>query len=74
MNHRLSSHLNLHLKNIFALKKSTFANLLMEKPSNGFAKAQMREKHLKKKEILRKGNAFSVSRTSSPNGLFQLIS
>ena len=35
MNNYLYSHLHLHLKNIFALKKSsTFANLLMEKPDN----------------------------------------
>ena len=34
MNNRLYSHLDLHLKNIFTLNSSTFANLLMEKPSN----------------------------------------
>ena len=33
MSNHLCSHLYLHLKNIYALKKfSTFANLLMEKP------------------------------------------
>ena len=74
---------------IYTLKKSsTFANLLMEKPGNWFAIAKMWEKHLKKKEILRKGPAsllrlysgtvfsfclcgpgFSISGTSTPNGL-----
>ena len=35
MNNRLYSHLYLHLKKIFTLKKSsTFDNLLMEKPGN----------------------------------------
>ena len=35
MNNHLHSHLYLHLKNVFTLKKySTFANLLMEKPGN----------------------------------------
>ena len=35
MNNRLYSHLYLHFKNVFTLKKlSTFANLLMEKPGN----------------------------------------
>ena len=43
---------------IYTLKKSsTFANLLMEKPGNWFATAKMWEKHLKKREILRKGPA-----------------
>ena len=42
MNNRLYSHLFLHLKNIFTLKKSsTFANLLMEKPGHLFAMAKM---------------------------------
>ena len=41
---------------IYTLKKSsTFAYLLMEKPGNWFAIAKMWEKHLKKKDILRKG-------------------
>ena len=35
MNNCLYSHLYLHLKNIFILKKSSkFANLFMEKPGN----------------------------------------
>ena len=34
MNNRLYSHLYLHLKNIFTLKSSIFANLLMEKLGN----------------------------------------
>ena len=35
----LDSHLHLHLKNIFTLKKSSkFANLLMKKPGNDIAK------------------------------------
>ena len=35
MNKRLYSHLYLHLKNKYTLKKSsTFANLLIEKPGN----------------------------------------
>ena len=35
MNNNLYSHLYLHLKNIFTLKKSsTSVNLLMEKPGN----------------------------------------
>ena len=42
MNNRLYSHLYLHLKNIFTLRKfSTFANLLRKKPSNWFAIAKM---------------------------------
>ena len=42
MNNRLYSHLYLHLKNIFILKKrSTFANFLMEKPVNSFAIANI---------------------------------
>ena len=36
MNNRLYSHLYLHLKNVFTLKKSsTLANLLMENSGNG---------------------------------------
>ena len=59
MNNLLYWHLHFHLKNIFALKKSsTFANLLKEKPVNWFAIAQMWEKHLKNKEILIKGTAY----------------
>ena len=58
MNNHLYSHLYLHFKNTFTLtKSSTFANLLMEKPGNWFAIAKMREKHMKKKKILRKGSA-----------------
>ena len=35
MNNRLYSHVYLHLKNIFTLKKlSTFANIMIEKPGN----------------------------------------
>ena len=35
MNYSLYSHVYLHLKNVFTLKKcSTFAKLLMEKPGN----------------------------------------
>ena len=34
MNNRLYSHLHLHLKNIFTLKKSSTKNQLMEKPGN----------------------------------------
>ena len=42
MNNRLYSHLYLHSKNKFTLKKSsTFANLLMEKPGNRFTIAKM---------------------------------
>ena len=58
MNNLLSSHLYLHLKSIYTLKKScSFANLLMGEPSNSFALETMREKHLKKNESLRKGPA-----------------
>ena len=42
MKNCLYSHLYLHLKNIFTLKKlSTFANVMMEKPVNLFAVAEM---------------------------------
>ena len=55
MNNRLYSHVYLHLKNIFTLKKlSTFANIMIEKPGNWFAIAKMWEKLLKKKEIFKK--------------------
>ena len=42
MNNRLYSHLHLQLKNIFKSKKfPRFANLLMEKPDNWFAIAEV---------------------------------
>ena len=42
MNNRLYSHLYLHLKDKFTLKKSyTFANLLIEKPGHWFAIRKM---------------------------------
>ena len=83
MNNRLYSHLYLHSKNIFILKKfSTFANFLMEKTVNSFAISKICKKHLKK-EILREGPAsftvpvyanqppgFSVRETSTPNRFF----
>ena len=55
MNNRLSSHLYLHLKNIFTSRKtSEFANLLMEKPSNSFAIAIMYEKTLDEERNFKK--------------------
>ena len=42
MNNRLYSHLYLQLRNIFKFKKfPRFANLLMEKPDNWFAIAEV---------------------------------
>ena len=42
MNNRLYSHLYLHSKKIFRLKKtSTFADLLIDKPGNWFAIAKL---------------------------------
>ena len=59
MYNRLKSHLYLHSKNILTLKKSSrFPGLLIEKSDNCFAVAKLREKHLKEKNILRKGPAF----------------
>ena len=54
----LNPYYHTYLKNIFTLKKSSvFANLQMEKPGNWFTIAKIWEKHLKKKEILRRGPA-----------------
>ena len=60
MNYLLNSHLYLHLKNIFALKKSsTFANLLIKKPLICYSK-NVRKTRVKKPDILRKGPASSI--------------
>ena len=51
MKNGLYSHLYLHLKNAFTLKKSSqIANLLLKKPGNWFTIAKILEKNLKKKE------------------------
>ena len=66
MNNRLYSHLYSYIKNIFALKKpSAFANLLMEKPGNSFAIAEMSQKYLKKKNNLR-GKPASLPKALTP--------
>ena len=55
MNNVLYSQLFTFKKDIYIKKPSTFANLLIEKPGNWFAVAKMRERHLNKKENLKKG-------------------
>ena len=56
MNNRLNSHLHIHWKKLFTLKKpSTFANHWWRNQVIHLLLQKRKEKHLKKKEILRKG-------------------